>query len=149
MQAKTEDDSSAVSELDNFTASQVSDSLSFLESMYAHNRLNASETTHQRALLIALSLDARIDTIMDEFKGFNMITDECCDGGFCCININDLKTEAKTIIAKICSHLPGKKLKKVILSMRLLQAATSNRLKYEAKESTLNWRTLRADLIQS
>jgi hypothetical protein len=144
-----EDDETAVSDFSSFTANQVCDCLTFFETLYARSWLKASMSNHQRALLVVFSLNARLDAIVKELRGLDLSIDEFCDGGFSSLYVDDVKTRFKTLLATICSHFPGKKLKEVILSMKLLRVAASERLCYEAKESTLNWRTLCSELIHS
>jgi hypothetical protein len=147
VRAKLEDDKTAVSDFASFTANQVCDCLSFFEKLYATGWPKASMSNHQQALVVLFSLDDRFNAIVKEFEEFDMSIDEFCDGGFSNLNVDDVKTRFKTQITIICSHFPGKKLKEVILSMKLLRDAASKRLQYDVKDSKLNWRTLGCDLI--
>jgi hypothetical protein len=149
MKAKLDDDTTAINDFANLSVNQAVDCLSFLEKLYAKSWKDATETNHKRALLATFALDARVNSIIKEFSGNSLTTEDYCDGGISTTNMSAIKGRLETLISTICGVFPGKKLKEVVLSMKLLSNAASERLRYAVQDSTLSWRTLRKELCSS
>lgn len=125
---KSEDDAATIEDIANFSYNQLKDCLDFLEALYCNCSGDCGERNHQLALIAAFALEDRLEEIIADFDGFNVLVDELCDDGVITMIITEVEGRVKRVIAMILVKFHGKILTSAILSMKLLRNAVAHRI---------------------
>ena len=131
-----DDDNDTVAEISHFSASDVHDGLSFLEQLFSKNWSTSSQSKLQRALIVALALNARVKAILREFDGVDLKGDiTFCDNGFTEMEHKKIVSRAKNVVKAARHQWEDKEtLKKSVLSMELLSAVLAECLEIAASD---------------
>jgi hypothetical protein len=127
---KSEDDTTAIEDIANFTYNQFKDCLAFLEGLYVRRIDSACvEGNRHLALVAAFALEDRLNKIVAEFDGFDFFEDEFCDGGVSIMTPNDSRRKLYTVIRMILlKNCGGVLSNSAISSNALLKKAVCSRM---------------------
>jgi hypothetical protein len=130
-----DDDSDTVAEISHFSASDVHDGLLYLEQLFSE-KWSTSDGKLQRALIVALSLNARVKAVLREFDGVDFKGDiTFCDNGFTEMEHKKIVSRAKNVVKAARLQWEDKEtLKKSVLSMELLSAVLAECLEIAASD---------------
>ena len=135
------DDSETLQDFCHYSADDSGEVVSFLEDRFEEGwppSIENNGSNHKRALIVALSLLARVKAIKTEFadvEDLSKIT--YCDNGYTDLVLNgDLEDRARCLVARICKALKGDdgnnddhvKLQEAIVSIPLLRAVVASSL---------------------